>query len=52
MNKNFNTLEEGKWEEIINQWEINLEVELSKRVNKQNPRTLDPLTDKGGRPQK
>ena len=53
VNKIFIALAEENWREIVNLWDSDLEVELSKPPRRRGPQTPDPLMegsqeDKGG----
>ena len=41
MNKRFIALAEGNWGELVNLWESDLEVELSKQQRRRDPQTPD-----------
>ena len=45
MNKRFIALAEGNWGELLNLWESDLEVELSKPLRRRSPQTPDPLME-------
>ena len=45
MNKRFIALAEGNWGELVNLWESDLEVELSKPPRRRGSQTPDPLME-------
>ena len=45
VNKRFIALAEGNWGELVNLWESDLEVELSKQQRRRDPQTPDPLRE-------